>query len=159
MLPCFEDTQVGTVGGPIGVHIPLERRNPNIITPWEVVGMYNLLIYCYHLEQSSNIPLTGTKYLFGGRGGGTACWVADKWTWCLAGCTWLGRAAIFQDYEFIDLFTTEQWNGKLLNSGGDNFITRYLHQHGHVIAVQHDDDATVWRTVKHSSTMIDQRLR
>lgn len=103
--------------------------------------------------------LTGTKYLFGGRGGGRAYWVADKWTWCLAGCTWLGRTAIFQDSEFLDLFITEMWNGKLLNTGGDNFITRYLHQHGHVIAVQYDDAATVWRTVKRSNTMIDQRLR
>ncbi|ROV90077.1 hypothetical protein VSDG_08384 [Cytospora chrysosperma] len=137
MLPCFEDAKVGAAGGPLSVYIPPERRDPDIITPWEVAG---------------------TKYLFGGRGGGTAYWVADKWTWCLAGCTWLARTAIFQDPGFINSFTNDQWNGKPLNSGGDNFITRYLHQHGHIIAVQYDDAATVWRTVKSSSTMIDQRL-
>ncbi|KUI65423.1 hypothetical protein VM1G_01258 [Cytospora mali] len=127
MLPCFEDDQVGAAGGPLGVYLPPERRNPNVITPWEVAG---------------------TKFLFGGRGGGTAYWVADKWTWCLAGCTWLARTAIFQDPEFLDSFTSDQWNGKPLNSGGDNFITRYLHQHDHVVAVQYDDAATERNTLQ-----------
>lgn len=163
MLPCFEDVKVGAAGGPLGVYIPPERQDPNVITPWEVAGTYlhppSLLLLIKTKILITPPPSTGTKYLFGGRGGGTAYWVADKWTWCLAGCTWLARTAIFQDPEFLDTFTSDQWNGKPLNSGGDNFITRYLHQHGHVIAVQYDDAATVWRTVKRSSTMIDQRLR
>lgn len=165
VLPCFEDAKVGAAGGPLSVYIPPERRDPDIITPWEVAGTYyplltsSFLLLAKTKVLTTTVPSTGTKYLFGGRGGGTAYWVADKWTWCLAGCTWLARTAIFQDPGFISSFTNDQWNGKPLNSGGDNFITRYLHQHGHIIAVQYDDAATVWRTVKSSSTMIDQRLR
>ncbi|KAL1861367.1 hypothetical protein Daus18300_008898 [Diaporthe australafricana] len=121
MLACFEDPKVGAAGGPIGVQIPEERRAKEIITAWEVAG---------------------AKFLFGGRGGATASWVANKWTWCLAGCTWVARTAIFQDPEFLDAFTTETWAGQPLNSGGDNMITRYLLQHGHVIAVQNTDQAT-----------------
>ncbi|ROW04920.1 hypothetical protein VPNG_07010 [Cytospora leucostoma] len=127
MLPCFEDANVGAAGGPLGVYILPERRNPDVITPWEVAG---------------------TKFLFGGRGGGTAYFVADKWTWCLAGCTWLARTHIFQDTEFLNSFTWEQWSGKLLNSGGDNFITRYLHQHNWIAAVQSDEAATERNTLQ-----------
>lgn len=38
VLPCFEDPAVGAAGGPIGVQIPEERRDKNIITAWEVAG-------------------------------------------------------------------------------------------------------------------------
>lgn len=38
-------------------------------------------------------------------------------------------------------------------------LTRYLLQNGHVIAQQNTLDATVWRTVKTTSTMLDQRIR
>lgn len=103
--------------------------------------------------------LTGAKFLFGGRGGGTASWVAYKWTWCLSGCTWLGRTAIFQDPVFIHALTTETWAGRALNAGSDNLITRYLLQNDHLIALQNTEAATVWRTAKTSSTMLDQRLR
>lgn len=101
----------------------------------------------------------GAKFLFSGRGGGSASWVAHKWTWCLAGCTWLARTAIFQDPVFIHALTTETWAGRTLNAGSDNTITRYLLQNGHVIAQQNTLDATVWRTVKTTSTMLDQRIR
>lgn len=103
--------------------------------------------------------MAGAKFLFGGRGGGSAAWVANKWTWCLAGCTWLARTAIFQDSDFIDALTTETWSGRALNAGSDNIITRYLLRNGHVIAVQNTQGATVWRTVKTTSTMLDQRIR
>jgi hypothetical protein len=138
VLPCFEDPKVGAAGGPIGVQIPEERRDKNIVTAWEVAG---------------------AKFIFGGRGGGTAAFAANKWTWCLAGCTWLGRTAIFQDPSFIHALITETWSGRVLNAGSDNMITRYLIQNGHVIAVQYTEGTTVWRTVKTTSTMFDQRIR
>lgn len=103
--------------------------------------------------------LTGAKFLFGGRGGGSASWVAYKWTWCLAGCTWLARTPIFQDPVFTHALTTETWAGRTLNAGSDNLITRYLLQNDHVVAFQNTEDATVWRTVKTTSTMLDQRIR
>jgi len=43
VLPCFEDPKVGAAGGPIGVQIPEERRDKNIITAWEVAGASNYL--------------------------------------------------------------------------------------------------------------------
>ncbi|POS74905.1 glycosyl transferase family 2 [Diaporthe helianthi] len=107
------DPQVGAAGGPIGVHIPEERRDKNIITGWEVAG---------------------AKFLFGGRGGGSAAFVANKWTWCLAGCTWLARTAILQDPDFIHALTSETWSGRPMNTGSDNITTRYLLRKGHVIA-------------------------
>ncbi|KKY32770.1 putative polysaccharide synthase [Diaporthe ampelina] len=127
MLPCFEDPKVAAAGGPIAVQIPEERRDKNIITPWEVAG---------------------AKFLFGGRGGGSASWVAYKWTWCLAGCTWLARTAIFQDHVFIHALTTETWAGRLLNAGSDNLVTRYLYQNGHVIAVQNTENSTERNTLQ-----------
>ncbi|KAH8780838.1 hypothetical protein F5883DRAFT_637724 [Diaporthe sp. PMI_573] len=127
MLPCFEDPKVGAAGGPIGVQIPEERRDKNIITAWEVAG---------------------AKFLFGGRGGGSAAWVANKWTWCLAGCTWLARTAIFQDPDFIHALTTETWSGRALNAGSDNIITRYLLRNGHVIAVQNTEGTTERNTLQ-----------
>ncbi|KAK7711151.1 hypothetical protein SLS63_012743 [Diaporthe eres] len=129
LLPCFEDPNVGAAGGPIGVQIPEERRDKNIVTAWEVAG---------------------AKFLFGGRGGGSASWVAYKWTWCLAGCTWLARTPIFQDPVFIHALTSETWAGRSLNAGSDNIITRYLLQNDHVIAFQNTDDATVWRTERNT---------
>ncbi|KAI3399493.1 hypothetical protein diail_6755 [Diaporthe ilicicola] len=129
MLACFEDPKVGAAGGPIGVQIPEERRSKDIVTAWEVAG---------------------AKFLFGGRGGGAASWVADKWTWCLAGCTWLARTSILQDPDFLEAYNGETWAGRPLNSGGDNMITRYLHQHGHIIAVQNLKETTVWRTERNT---------
>lgn len=108
----------------------------------------------------ADTPLfTGAKFLFGGRGGGSASWVAYKWTWCLSGCTWLARTAILQDPVFIHALTTETWAGRTLNAGSDNFITRYLLQNDHIIALQNTEAATVWRTAKASSIMLNQRLR
>ncbi|KAK2605732.1 hypothetical protein N8I77_008548 [Diaporthe amygdali] len=127
MLPCFEDPKVGAAGGPIGVRIPEERRSKDIITGWEVAG---------------------AKYLFNGRGGSTASWVADKWTWCLAGCNWLARTAIFQDPVFLNTFITETWAGRPLNSGADNMVTRFLHQQGHVIAIQNTEGAMERNTLQ-----------
>ncbi|KAG6353321.1 hypothetical protein INS49_007493 [Diaporthe citri] len=127
LLPCFEDPKVGAAGGPIGVQIPEERRDKNIVTAWEAAG---------------------AKFLFGGRGGGSASWVAYKWTWCLAGCTWLARTPIFQDPVFIHALTTETWAGRTLNAGSDNIITRYLLQNDHVIAYQNTEDATERNTLQ-----------
>lgn len=60
---------------------------------------------------------------------------------------------------FIHALTTETWAGRALNAGSDNIVTRYLLQNDHVIAFQNTKDATVWRTVKTTSTMLDQRIR
>lgn len=46
-----------------------------------------------------------------------------------------------------------------MNAGSDNIITRYLLKKGHVVALQNTEAATVWRTVKATSTMLDQRIR
>ncbi|KAI0121134.1 polysaccharide synthase [Xylariales sp. AK1849] len=138
MLPCFDDDNVGGVGGPIDVYITPERRDKGIVTPWEAAG---------------------AKYLFGGRGGGPAMYAAARWTWCLAGCTYLARADILKDPAFLHGFTHDNWFGAPLDTGGDNFISRWLIKRNWIIAVQYKDEVRVWRTLKTTRAYIDQRLR
>lgn len=71
----------------------------------------------------------------------------------------MARTSIVQDPVFINALTTETWAGRTLNAGSDNLVTRYLIQNGHVIAHQNTQDTTVWRTVKTTSTMLEQRIR
>lgn len=53
VLPCFEDPKVGAAGGPIGVQIPEERRDKNIVTAWEVAGASQPLPLVFPLPTST----------------------------------------------------------------------------------------------------------
>ncbi|KAK9775275.1 putative Glycosyltransferase 2-like domain-containing protein [Seiridium cardinale] len=137
-LPCFDEPDVGAAGGPIEVYIPRERRETDIVTPWEAAG---------------------AKYLFGGRGGGPAVYAAARWTWCLAGCTSLVRADIIKDERFLEEFTNETFCGTKIEIADDNFISRWLLERNHIIRVQYKPEVRIWRTLKADQSYINQRLR
>jgi hypothetical protein len=59
MLAAFEDERIGAVGSNMTVYIPPTRRNPEVITPWEV-AMFSLL--------------HGRRYY-------EAIWAAARWCW------------------------------------------------------------------------------
>ncbi|KAI1413155.1 glycosyltransferase family 2 protein [Hypoxylon sp. FL1857] len=110
LLAPFQDEDVGLVGGPIGSHIPEERRDPEVITPWEVAAL--------RIRHR--------------RGPGMAAfYAADRSTnFTVSGLTMLIRAEIVKDPYFQYLFMHDLWNGVRQNTGDDSFITRYvLFQH------------------------------
>ncbi|KAI0837674.1 glycosyltransferase family 2 protein [Hypoxylon sp. FL0890] len=110
LLAPFEDEQVGLVGGPIGSYVPEERRDPKVITPWEVAAL--------RIRQR--------------RGPGMAAFFAadGSTNFTISGLTMFVRATIVKDPYFQYCFTYDLWGGVRQNTGDDSFITRYvLFQH------------------------------
>jgi cellulose synthase/poly-beta-1,6-N-acetylglucosamine synthase-like glycosyltransferase len=75
MLPCFEDKSVGAIGPMIEPIIPEERRDADIITPWEVAAM--------RVQWNRNPQLK-------------AAYAAARWCWVLAGVNYCFRAEILK---------------------------------------------------------------
>jgi cellulose synthase/poly-beta-1,6-N-acetylglucosamine synthase-like glycosyltransferase len=106
----FQEADVGLVGGPIECYIPEERRDPDVITPWEVAGLRD---FAKRRDSSK------------------AFYAADGSTnYFVWGATIRLRAEILKDPGFQRAFTAETFMGERQNSGDDAFITRWvLFQH------------------------------
>ncbi|CAJ2501311.1 Uu.00g041640.m01.CDS01 [Anthostomella pinea] len=112
----FQQTDVGIVGGPIASHVPEERQDPAVITPWEVAAL--------RIRQRRGTAM----HTFFAADGST--------NFTLPGCTMLLRAEILKDAVLQREFTNDNWMGVRQDTGDDSFITSYvlfqhlLHHHG-----------------------------
>ena len=111
MLAPFEDPEVGAVGPFNG----LER--PAVPNGWDFLNAAYLKRWEWEVGATSNID------------GGVAC---------LSGRTSAIQTRIVQDPAFINAFLGEKWFGTigLVAADDDNFITRWLVNHGWKIKIQ-----------------------
>lgn len=109
LLPCFEGAHVGTAGGAFSTRIAPDRQNPSPITPAEVAS-----------TRALHGRFRTTK--------GDA-FVAHRWRWIVCGASYLIRADIVQDSEFIDACLHDVWHGPFghtrLDTGDDTFTSRW----------------------------------
>jgi Glycosyltransferase like family 2 len=78
---------------------------------------------------------------------------------CLSGRTQIIRTSIIRGEDFIESYTNERFNGRLLNTDDDNFITRWLFSHGWDIRIQSSPEAMVSTTLEANSKFLQQCLR
>ena len=134
ILAAFENPKVGAAGG----YCSLDR--PSKLNYWDFLSM------CY-LERW-NFEVGATAHLDGG-------------ILCLSGRTSVVRTHIVQSEEFINDFTTETWLGRisLLSADDDNFITRWLANHGWKIAIQCAEEAKILSTLESGPKYLGQCVR
>ncbi|KAJ4016077.1 hypothetical protein NW752_007013 [Fusarium irregulare] len=138
LLAGFENPKVGGVVGRQSAWIPKERRNPDVLTPWEVAAIRKL---------SGN---NEKQMLLHASGGGI---------WCLTGRTMLLRASAIKPGTFLDEWTNEIFWGRLIQTGEDSFLTRWLRDNGWELFHQDAPEAEVFTEVKTDSNYIGQLIR
>ncbi|KAG8355572.1 hypothetical protein FVEN_g6439 [Fusarium venenatum] len=138
LLAGFENPKVGGVVGRQSAWIPKERQSPDALTPWEVAAIRKL---------SSN---NEKQMLLHASGGGI---------WCLTGRTMLLRTAAIKPGTFLDEWTNEIFWGRLIQTGEDSFLTRWLRDNGWELFHQDALEAEVFTEVKTDSNYIGQLIR
>ena len=80
---------------------------------------------------------------------------------CLSGRTCAYRSNILQDVNFTNGFTNEKWwfGQYQLNADDDNFITRWMVNHGHETYMQYHAECEVKTTLEDNSKFLKQCLR
>ncbi|GAB7344115.1 hypothetical protein MBLNU457_2015t1 [Dothideomycetes sp. NU457] len=89
----------------------------------------------------------------------SACLHIDGGLPCLSGRTVAYRTKILQDEEFTFGFTNETWGSYQLNADDDNFVTRWMYNHGWKIAMQYHKAAEVQTTLENGPKYLKQCLR
>lgn len=84
---------------------------------------------------------------------------ADGGCFCMVGRTMMVRAEIVTDPRFMYAITTDTWCGKLLNTGDDVFITRWLQTEGWDIAIQNAPEAEITTIVFDNASFLRQLVR
>ena len=132
MLAPFENPQMGGVG----TNQRLRRKtNSNI---WDFLGA------AYLIRRNWDIA---------------ACTFLDGGIPCLSGRTVAYRTRILQDPEFQHEFTHETWRSYQLNADDDNFLTRWMVNHGWNTWIQFHQDCEVQTTLEDNSKFLKQCLR
>ncbi|KAL8784285.1 MAG: hypothetical protein Q9213_004043 [Squamulea squamosa] len=149
-LAPFENAHVGAVGmrqfevmsvemltGSGGLQTLERKPNPNL---WDFLGA----IYLHRRR----FELAATNSVDGGVG-------------CLSGRTFAIRTGIIQNPQFIGEFRNEKWLGflPLVAADDDNFVTRYLVNHGWKIAIQLTKEAELQTTLEGNSKFLAQCIR
>lgn len=139
MLAGFEtDASVGSVGG---FHRARRQNTPAAadFNGWEALAARRL--WLRKIDVSASVRLDGGIP-------------------CISGRTAAYRAAIVQDPNFQDCFTNEYWLGLWrLNSGDDQFMTRWMVDHGWNSRIQSAPEAEIETTVLPSALYVRQWLR
>ncbi|KAF2429474.1 hypothetical protein EJ08DRAFT_650488 [Tothia fuscella] len=129
MLAPFEDPKMGGVG----TNQRLRReKHPNI---WNFLG---------------------AAYLIRRNWDCTACCHIDGGLPCLSGRTVAYRTHILQDDEFQHSFKHETWRSCQLNADDDNFLTRWMVNHGWKTWIQFHPDCEVQTTLNDNFTYLKQ---
>lgn len=134
LLAPFEDPAVGAVGPTTKVERPEE---PNV---WEILGAEYLERWQFGIKATANI---------------------DGGIQCLSGRTCAVRSSIVQDNAFKDGFANEKWffGIPLSKADDDNFVTRWLVNHGWKIAIQSAPQANMTTVVESSPAFVGQCIR
>ncbi|KAF6822906.1 N-acetylglucosaminyltransferase [Colletotrichum plurivorum] len=138
LLAPFEDPKVGGVVGKQSAHIPQDRRNPAIATPWEIASLRSL---------DNQNKIQAVRF------------AADRGCFCLVGRTLLTRAEIAKDPRFLHAITHEYWRGKHLNTGDDVFVTRWLQTEGWDLSIQNCPEAELTTHVMQDAKLLRQLVR
>lgn len=123
ILAPFEDGDTGTTGTCKRVR----RQHPG----FSISGFWNCIGALY-LERH-NFEIAASNHIDGG-------------VFCVSGRTSAHRTAILQDPDFIDGFLNEYTFFGLvgpLNADDDNFVTRWMVNHGWKIRIQYSDGARI----------------
>ncbi|KAK4447846.1 nucleotide-diphospho-sugar transferase [Podospora aff. communis PSN243] len=131
MAACFEDDTIGIAGGDMQIRI----ENTDTVTPWQVAS---------------------TRLMSGGRPAQRNIYAAKKFRYGIGGGTVMYRACLYQSSEFEDEFLNDYWHNfcglfggrTRLDSGEDNFISRWAVRKGFVCASQTLPETTVTRVPK-----------
>lgn len=134
LLAAFEDPSVGAAGT-----CQRLRRVPN-------PGCWNIL-GAFYLERR-NFEISATTHIDGG-------------TACLSGRTSAHRTHILLNRAFIEGFANEVWLGyiPLGTADDDNFLTRWMVNHGWKIKIQYCKEAELQTTFTSDARFLDQCAR
>ncbi|KAL8917393.1 MAG: hypothetical protein Q9172_005878, partial [Xanthocarpia lactea] len=150
LLAPLEDHKVGAVGmgsfhletrllltGAGGLQTLERKQHPNC---WDFLGTIYL--------ERRRFELAATNSVDGGVG-------------CLSGRTLAIRTGIVQNEQFIGQFWEEKWLGflPLVAADDDNFVTRYLVNHGWKIAIQLTKEAELTTTLEDNPKFLAQCIR
>jgi len=134
---------------------------PWLLAPFEDVGMGGVGT-SQRLVRSANPSLwefLGALYLERRNFDCSACLHIDGGLPCLSGRTVAYRTKILQDEDFTLGFTNETWGSYQLNADDDNFVTRWMYNHGWKIAMQYHKAAEVQTTLENGPKYLKQCLR
>ncbi|KAK8118173.1 glycosyltransferase family 2 [Apiospora kogelbergensis] len=117
LLAPFEVDDIGLVGGPVeqstNPDIPFaaptspERRDPAVVTPWEVAAL--------RLRANRHTRMRAAHAADGGI------------NFSVSGATVLARARLLRDDALFQFeFANERWAGRRQNAGDDAFLTRWV---------------------------------
>ncbi|KAL8970126.1 MAG: hypothetical protein Q9183_001665, partial [Haloplaca sp. 2 TL-2023] len=134
ILAPFEDPTVGAAGPTISLERPC---NFNV---WDFLSTAYLERWHFAIKASSNMD------------GGLAC---------LSGRTFAIRSKIVQSDEWVAACAAEKWffNIPLSSADDDNFVTRWLVNHGWAIKIQMAPQAHCTTVLKHTSAFLGQCVR
>jgi cellulose synthase/poly-beta-1,6-N-acetylglucosamine synthase-like glycosyltransferase len=136
MLPPFEDHTIGAVGTCQRIR---QRRGLGMMGRiWQYLGA------CY--IERRNFEIAATSHIDGGIS-------------CLSGRTAAVRTNILQRNDFVEGYINERWQGKILNTDDDNFVTRYLVANGWGTCIQISNEAEVQTTLECNWGFLLQCLR
>jgi cellulose synthase/poly-beta-1,6-N-acetylglucosamine synthase-like glycosyltransferase len=108
-------------------------------------------------EKSPNIwNFLGAAYLIRRNWDCTACSFIDGGLPCLSGRTVAYRTHILQDSEFQHSFTHETWRSCQLNADDDNFLTRWMVNHGWKTWIQFHNNCEVQTTLEDNFKYLKQ---
>lgn len=141
---------------------------PWILAPFEKDERYGGVVTCQRLRRAVNPTLPqrvwgflGALYLERRNFDCAATTHLDGGLPCMSGRTVAYRTGILQDEGFTYAFTNEEWwFGKYqLNADDDNFITRWMVNHGWETFMQYHPEAEVQTTLEDNNKFLKQCAR
>lgn len=139
---------------------------PNTLLPWilapfedDMMGGVGTSQRLMRPERPSIWSFLGSLYLERRNFDCSACLHIDGGLPCLSGRTVAYRTHILQNDEFTFSFTHETWRTFQLNADDDNFVTRWMFNHGWKIAMQYHKAAEVQTTLEDGPKYLKQCLR
>lgn len=136
-----------------------------ILAPFEDAGMGGVGT-CQRLKRAENPTLSqrfwnflGAIYLERRNFDISACTHMDGGQPCLSGRTVAYRTEILQDEAFKEGFTNETWLSYQLNADDDNFMTRWMVNHGWKTHIQYHKQAELQTTLEDNPRFMKQCLR
>uniref|UniRef100_A0A093V5P2 Uncharacterized protein n=1 Tax=Talaromyces marneffei PM1 TaxID=1077442 RepID=A0A093V5P2_TALMA len=127
LLAPFENPEIGLVAGLQSPEIPSERQDANVITVWEAAATLDM----YRMNHDQPVRFA-----------------ADEGCWVLVGRTVFVRAGIIQDQHFVDAFTHQVVNNKIVNGADDVYLTGWVLDHDWKICVQNAPEAEITTEIK-----------
>uniref|UniRef100_A0A093UWC8 N-acetylglucosaminyltransferase n=1 Tax=Talaromyces marneffei PM1 TaxID=1077442 RepID=A0A093UWC8_TALMA len=138
LLAPFENPEIGLVAGLQSPEIPSERQDANVITVWEAAATLDM----YRMNHDQPVRFA-----------------ADEGCWVLVGRTVFVRAGIIQDQHFVDAFTHQVVNNKIVNGADDVYLTGWVLDHDWKICVQNAPEAEITTEIKRDWKFALQNLR